>query len=71
MKEIRKAKIVYNEEKDSFEIHINTGDGWGFSVGYPCVARENCTEKNFIHWGILRKLDELVEFGYSIDFGGA
>lgn len=69
MKETRKARIVYNSKDDSFEIHINTGDGWGFCTGYSCWAREGGDgEKNFISWTILDKLRELQDFGYEIDF---
>ena len=72
MKETRKAKIVYNQEEDSFEIHINTGDGWGFCTGYRCfaIAKDPDGEKNFISWTVLRKLDELQKLGYEINFGG-
>lgn len=70
MKEVRKAKIVYNETTDAFEVQINTGDGWGVETIYKCVAREPGGGTNFISWRILRKLDQLQELGYQIDFGG-
>lgn len=70
MKEIRKARIQYNEAEDMFELQINTGDGWGFCTGYRCFARADDPEHetNFISWTILDKLKELQNLGYEIDF---
>ena len=64
---MRKARIVYNPNEDSFEVQINVGDGWGLETGYHCVAREKGGPTNFISWTILDKLAQLQSLGYKID----
>lgn len=70
MKEIRKARIHYNEKEDAFEIQINTGDGWGLETSYRCRKDAQYPEgdANFISWKILDKLEQLQYLGYEIDF---
>lgn len=70
MKEMRKARFHYNENEDTFELLINTGDGWGLCCGYKCRACAEAPdgEKNFISWTVLEKLKELQNLGYEIDF---
>lgn len=64
-----KAKVVYNENEDSYEIWVNTGDGWGFANGYKCVARKGGNdETNFVSFQILAKLREMQAWGYKIRF---
>ena len=69
-KEKLRAKVVYNEKEDSFEIYINTGDGWGFCTGYRCftIAKDPNGEPNFISFTVLKKLAELQAYGYEIDY---
>lgn len=67
---MRKAKITYNPETDSYEIHINVGDGWGFDCSFRCVEKKDSkTEsKDFIHFSFVSKMAELQHQGYTIDF---
>lgn len=68
---MQKARILYNSEKDQFEVQINTGDGWGLDTAYKCVAREGGDgTANFISWRIIAKLEQLQTLGYSIKYGG-
>ena len=65
---MKKARIVYNPGEDSFEVQINTGDGWGLDTGFFCVAKTGETETNYVHFRILNKLGELQQQGYKIEF---
>lgn len=69
MANIKKARIVYNKEADSFDIEINTGDGWGLETSYPCRRSANkpdAEEAEFISWRILEKIKLLKLWGYEI-----
>ena len=64
-----KAKVIYNEKEDAFEIWINTGDGWGFSKSYKCQPRANQKdgeENTLIHFSLITTLREMQEYGYKI-----
>jgi hypothetical protein len=75
MKEIKKARVIYNAEMDAFDVQFNVGEGWVTDTSYHCVARDGkpgVTE--FIHWSIFQKLTDMAYMGYKIDFmscGGA
>ena len=66
------ARVIYNEEFDSFDVEINTGDGWGLETRYPChtSTKNPMGNANFIHFGIIRKLEILQACGWKITFGG-
>lgn len=63
----KKARIIYNEEFDSFDVEILTDEGWGLDRRYKCVTREGGNQANFIHFGILRKIAELHYQGYKVE----
>ena len=67
---MKKAKVIYNEKEDAFEIHINTGDGYGLCTSYRCftIAKDPNGDPNFISFTVLKKLAELELFGYEITF---
>lgn len=67
---MKKAKVIYNEKEDAFEIHINTGDGWGLCTAYRCftIAKNPNGEPNFISFTVLKKLAELEQLGYQTTF---
>ena len=67
---MKKARVIYRESTDQFEIQINTGDGWGLDTAYNCTAsaRNPMGNADFIHFGILKKLAELQYLGYEISF---
>ncbi len=69
MKPTKKARVIYNEEFDSFDVEILTETGWGLDQRYKCQARldGNPMQTNFIHFGILRKLADLDYQGYKVE----
>lgn len=63
---MKKARIIYNNAKDQFEVQINTGDGWGLETAYRCVAREGGDgTTDFISWRIIDKIQTLTMLGYK------
>lgn len=69
---MKEAKVIYNAEKDFYEIYIRSSktEEWGYSKGYPCVRRfgDETGEKNFIHFSIISTFAELQHLGYKVDF---
>ena len=65
---MKKAKVIYNQKNDAYEIWINTGDGWGFSKSYKCRVRQGGEEPEFIHFSIITSLAEMEQWGYKITF---
>lgn len=65
----KRARIIYNEEFDSFDVEIMTEEGWGLDQRYKCQARlgGNESQTNFIHFGILRKIADLNYQGYKVE----
>lgn len=73
------ARLVYYEDykktgKEGFAIELKTRDEeeWGLDMFAPCVRREKADkneEANFIHFGILKELAKLAEYGYTIFLG--
>lgn len=65
----KKARIIYNEEFDSFDVEIMTDEDWRLDQRYLCVYRDGFTNrgKNFIHFGILRKICDLQWQGYTVE----
>lgn len=60
------AKVIYNKEEDSFELWINTGDGWGFSRSTKCRIVEGDTEANFIHYSFMKEILNCINLGYEV-----
>lgn len=67
---MKKARVIYNEEYDAFDIEINTGDGWGLETRYPChtSTKNPMGNANFISFTILKVLAQLEYLGYKIHF---
>ena len=73
MKEEKLARISYinNEEREGYLVEILSDNEWGLNSFYPLVRRENARkeeEKDFIHFSILNKINELQQLNYSIIF---
>lgn len=73
MKEKKLARISYinNEEREGYLVEILSDNEWGLNSFYPLARRENATEeeeKNFIHFSILNKINELQRLNYKIVF---
>lgn len=68
---MKKARVIYNPDKDMYEIQINTGEGWGLDQAWKFVAKYGETDpenrKYFLHYGIIIKLAELQHQGYTVD----
>lgn len=69
MKNRNRARIIYNDEFDSFDVEIMTSEGWGLDCRYPCVCKEGQATlgANYIHFGILRKIADLNWMGYDVE----
>lgn len=67
---MKKARVIYNENTDQFEVQYNAGDGWETETAYNCVAsnKKPMGDANFISWTILRELANLENLGYKISF---
>ena len=73
---MNKARLKYvedwNGKGEGVTIETDTGNGWEFESFFPLVAKIGADavgaegEKNFIHWRVLRKLSELMAYGYTI-----
>lgn len=58
--------IVYNAKEDSFDLYINSGNGWDFSFGAICQKRnENDDEANFITYQLINEISNCVNLGYE------
>lgn len=73
MKEEKLARISYinNEEREGYLVEILSDNEWGLNSFYPLVRRENAREeeeKDFVHFGILNKINELQQLNYRIIF---
>ena len=73
MKEEKLARISYinNEEREGYLVEILSDNEWGLNSFYPLVRRENAREeeeKDFVHFGILNKINELQRLNYKIVF---
>ena len=65
-----KARVIYNEETDQFEVQYQNGEKWVTETSYNCVAsnKKPMSDANFISWTILRELAKLEYLGYKISF---
>ena len=73
MKEEKLARISYinNEEREGYLVEILSDNEWGLNSFFPLTRRENAEEneeKNFIHFSILNKINELQRLNYKIVF---
>lgn len=63
------ARVKYNlnyNGREGYAVEINTEGEWGLDSFYPTVARKGDTEPNYVHWSILRKLNEIQKLGYDL-----
>lgn len=77
---MKKARIKYyenyktgNGQVEGVAVEIMTdGDGWGLDCFFPLVAKIGAdqvgaeNQRDFVHWRILRKIGELIAYGYTI-----
>lgn len=60
-------KIIYNEEEDSFELWSRLdGEDWGFVMSCKCHPIAENPSPEYIHFTILRKLEEAIKLGYKL-----
>lgn len=74
-----KARIRYYRNyngREGFAVEIcterNTFDDWGLDSFYPLVRREKANEyeeRNFLHFGIINKITQLIDLGYTVSLG--
>lgn len=64
----KKARIIYNEEHDAFDVEIQTKEGWNLEKRFQCVEAEKTprANANFIHFSVLRKIRDLQYMGYEV-----
>lgn len=66
---MKKARVIYNENHDSFDVEILTNGEWGLESRYHCVCMDGqaVLGANYIHFGILRKIADLQWMGYRVE----
>lgn len=69
MKNRNRARIIYNDEFDSFDVEISKNGEWTLDCRYPCVCKEGqaTLAANYIHFGILRQIADLNWMGYDVE----
>ena len=65
---MKKARVIYNEEYDAFDIELLSNGEWELSNRYLCKTAEQCPTVNtvYIHFSILRKIADLQHMGYKV-----
>lgn len=70
-----KARIRYQQEtekeREGYSVELWLDDDWCFDSFYPLVRRENAKEeeeRNFVHFKLVNKINELQQYGYKIFF---
>lgn len=70
-----KARLKYYEsyemggiEREGVAVEIATADGsgWGLDCFFPLVNKYGDDDNNYVHWHILRKINDLIQYGYEI-----
>lgn len=71
MKQIKQAKVVYNEANDSFELWLRTSPDvdWGFSCSAKCYTVKGDAEANHIHFSFMKEVVRCAELGYEVFMG--
>lgn len=66
---MKNARVIYNEEHDSFDVEILSNGDWGLESRYPCVCKDGqaILGANYIHFSILRKIADLQWMGYQVE----
>ena len=67
---IARIRYIKNEEREGYLVELLDDNEWGLNSFYPLTRRENAREeeKDFIHFSILNKINELQQLNYSIIF---
>lgn len=67
---MKKARVIYNETEDTFEVQFTSDEEWVTETTYTCQpsARQTMGDANFIHFSILKELAKLEHLGYKITF---
>lgn len=67
---MKKARVIYNENEDTFEVQYTSDGEWVTETTYTCQpsARHTMGDSNFIHFSILKELAKLEHLGYKITF---
>lgn len=67
---MKKARVIYNENEDTFEVQYTSDGEWVTETTYTCQpsARQTMGNANFIHFSILKELAKLEYLGYKITF---
>lgn len=69
-----KARVKYQKNyngREGYTVEINVDGEWGLDSFYPLVKREGANEdeeRNFVHYGIINKIAELNNLGYTVTF---
>ncbi|MBQ7445886.1 MAG: hypothetical protein IJS71_08160 [Clostridia bacterium] len=70
MKKIGKIKIVYNKDKDEFQLWSRRygEDEWEFARGCKCVCRagEEVEIAAYVHWSILGEIRRFLALGFEL-----
>ena len=64
----KNARIIYNEKEDTFDVEIETKEGWEIEKRFLCVVAEErpSIHADFIHFSVLRKIKDLQDMGYKV-----
>ena len=73
-----KARVKYYKDyhgQEGYAVEIcterQTFDSWGLDTFFPLVRREGANEeeeKNFVHFGLINKIAQLNDMGYTVTF---
>lgn len=70
MEKAGKMKIVYNKERDEFQLwaKANGEEDWGFVCGCRCVFRKDNEAElpEYLHWSIIGYLRDYAGNGYEL-----
>ena len=66
---MKKFKIVYNIERDSFEIYTCIGrcHEWYLLARSKCRSIDGGIDTSYIHYSIIKEIVELLLNGYEYD----
>ena len=69
-----KARIDYCDNyhgQEGYSVEICINGIWGLDSFFPLVRREGAKEdeeKNFVHFGLINKIAQLNDMGYTVTF---
>lgn len=67
---MKKARVIYNEHEDAYDIEILIDGEWGLCTRYPCHAstKNPMGDADYISFRILKEIVHLQNIGYSISY---